>query len=225
MWAVGGLVFGVVDIAEVGVVDASVEGYLSCMKECVVWGSWGVLHFVIGVEGGEVEGDIWAEVIDDPVTEGAQFVGGIVFAGDQECGDLEPDVGLVLEVDECVQDGLELGLCEFSVEGFGEGFEIDVGGVDGLEELCAGVGADVAGGDGYGFDAFTLCGLSDVDGVLSPDDRVVVGEGDAAAAAVFGGVHDCYWCGERGEGVHLSTFGDVPVLAELAAEVAACGPQ
>ena len=60
-----------------------------------------------------------------------------------------------------------------------------------------------------------------VDGVFGPDDRIVVGEGDAFAAELFGsggdGLRQCL--AQRGFNVAAARHG--PVLAELAAQVAA----
>ena len=53
------------------------------------------------------------------------------------------------------------------------------------------------------------------------DDRVVVGEGDAAAAEILGGAGDDLGRGGVGQGVDLAGFGNIVVLAELTGQIAA----
>ncbi len=59
--------------------------------------------------------------------------------------------------------------------------------------------------------------------ILRPDDRVVVSESDATAVVMLRSRDDLLRAGRAGQRIHLATFGDIPVLAELAAEVATCG--
>ena len=68
-------------------------------------------------------------------------------------------------------------------------------------------------------------GLRHVDGVLQEDHRIVVGKGDAAAAAGLGGAGDRLGRGPIGQPVELPRLRDVPVLAELAGQVAAGGAE
>jgi hypothetical protein len=79
-------------------------------------------------------------------------VGGIVVeGGNDEIGDLEPDTGFVFEPGEHVEDGLEMGESDFAVEIFGEGFEVDVGGVNLVVDVVEGFAGNVAVGDHDGF--------------------------------------------------------------------------
>ena len=93
-------------------------------------------------------------------------------------------------------------------------------------ELAPRLGADVAGGHRHRLDAALAAGVGDVDGVLEEDHRIVVGEGDRAAAERARGAGDRL--GRRRASVRrsdLARLADVPVLAELAGEVAAGGAE
>ena len=126
----------------------------------------------------------------DPVAHLLQFVRPVVLVGDQQVGDLEPDIGFVLEPGERVEDGLEVREGQVLVEQFGEGLQVDVGGIEAFENGFPGDVGDVAGGDRHGLQATLVAGLGGIDGVLGPDHRVVVGEGDAAAAGGHGRLGD-----------------------------------
>src|SRR5271157_5130870 len=56
-----------------------------------------VAELEIGMEGGEVERDAGAEMREDPLGELASFGGIVVERGDDEIGELKPDMGFVLE--------------------------------------------------------------------------------------------------------------------------------
>ena len=180
-----------------------------------------VRHLVVGMERGEVDRHVGAELLHDPRAHRLELGGGIVLSRDQQRGDLEPDVGLAFEIDERVEHGLQPRAAELHVELVGETLEVDVGGVHLGEELAPRVDADVAGGHRHRLDPPRVAGVGGVHRVLGEDDRVVVGEGDAPAARPRGRSGDRL--GRRGihQRVHLARLRDVPVLAELAGEVAA----
>jgi hypothetical protein len=92
-------------------------------------------------------------------------------------------------------------------------------------ELDAGLGADLAGRDRHGPDPPLVAGLRHVDGVLQEDDRIVVGERHAPAPEAMGGLGDDLGCRLIGQGVGLARLADVPVLAELAGQVAPGRPE
>ena len=108
-----------------------------------------------------------------------------------------------------------------AVEVVVERLEVHVGGVHRPEELRAGSRLDVARRDRDRPQAPLATGRRDIDGVLEEDDRVVVGEGDAATAPRSGARRDVLGRGRVGEGVPVARRGDVPVLAEATAQVAA----
>ena len=57
------------------------------------------------------------------------------------------------------------------------------------------------------------------------DHRVIIGIGDAAAAQLLGRAGDGLGTGGIGQGVDLAGLADIPVLAELAGQVAAGGAE
>ncbi len=112
-----------------------------------------------------------------------------------------------------------------AVEVLGEALEVDVRGVHVPVELGARLRVDVAGSHRDRMDAPGAARVRGVDGVLGEDHRIVVGEGDARAAEPLGRLRDGGRRGGVGQGVDVTRLGDVPVLAELAGEVAACGAE
>jgi hypothetical protein len=93
------------------------------------------------------------------------------------------------------------------------------------EELASRLVADVAGGDGHRADAEGMARARGLDRVLHEDDRVVVGERDAAAAQLLRRPCDDLRRRLIREGVDLARLADVPVLAEPTAQVAAGGTE
>ncbi len=131
----------------------------------------------------------------------------------------------MVDVLERFQDGLEVPAAELVIEAVGERLEVDVGGVHRLEELDARFRVDVTGRDGDRLDAPVAAGRRNVDGILEEDDRVVVGVGDAAAAELGGDLGQALGARAVGQRVHFAGLAHVPVLAELAGEVAAGGAE
>ncbi len=145
-------------------------------------------------------------------------------AGDEQGGDLHPGVR-PRQPREVVQHHVEVGAGQPLVELRREALEVHVDGVHGAEEFLAGDRRDVPGRDADGAHAPVAAGGGDVDGVLGEDDGVVVGERDGRGAGCDGGVGDVPGHCGLGEGVHLTRRGDLVVLAELAAQIAAGGAE
>ena len=166
-----------------------------------------------------------AEFAGYPARQRCDFINAVVFAGDQQRRDLQPASGVVVQVAQGVEHRLQAGAAQAAVEIVGEGLEVDVGGVHGGEEFARRLGMDVAGGDGDIADALLAAGQCGVDGVLGKDHRVVVGVGDGIGTVAPGGVGDHRRGGFVHQAVHVFRPRDVPVLAELAGEVAAGGAE
>ena len=64
------------------------------------------------------------------------------------------------------------------VEIFGERFEVDVGCIDMVVDVVKRFMSDIAVRDHHGVQAVLAGGVADVDDVLAPDGRLVVGEGE-----------------------------------------------
>jgi len=172
-----------------------------------------------------VHGHIRPEMLHHPLRHGVEFLVGVVETGDKQGGNLKPDLGFMLEVFKRVEHRREVRAGELPVELLGEALQVHVGRIHILVELAPWGVAHVAGGHGHRLDAVFAAGLGDVDGVLHEDHRVVVGVGDAAAAEFLGRARDGCGTGRVHERVHLARLADVPVLAELAGEIAAGGAE
>ncbi len=124
---------------------------------------------------------------------------------------------------EGVEHRLQMRQRQVLVEFFGECFQIDIGRVHELEEGASRLGRNVAGRHRDRFDPLLATCFGRVDCVFGPDDRIVVGVGDARAPQFFRGGGD----GLRRRAVRSddSTSRDLEmsqILAKFAAQVAAC---
>ena len=173
------------------------------------------------MEGGEVQRDVGTEIPDHPASHPVQLRVGVVQPGDEQSGDLQPDAGLMTQIHEGVEYRSQLAAADAAVEGLREALEVDVGRVHVGEHLPPRLGADVAGGDRDRHEPSSVGCVGAVDGVLHEGDRVVVGEGDAAAAEPPRRLSDRLRRGSVDESVDLAGLADVPVLAEPTGEVAA----
>ena len=184
----------------------------------------GVQHPMRRVEGREVHGHLGPELGDDPVALGGDLGVGVVAPGDEQGGDLQPGAQLA-HSHQRVEHVVQASSGHAPVEVVGEALEVDIGSVDCAEELVARPGADPSPGDRHGQQSRLVAGDGGVDGVLGEDDRVVVGEGHPHGSHVGRGPGQGPGGGGRGEGVELPGGGDLPVLAVLARQVAARGPE
>src|SRR5665647_2042258 len=97
---------------------------------------------------------------------------------------------------------------------------------DFYHRTCAArLGAHVARGHRDRLDPDLMAGIGHVCGILPEDHRVVVGERDAAATQSLGRVRKGLRARGVCQSVDLPRLGDVPVLAELAGQVAACSAE
>src|SRR5690606_29795062 len=163
--------------------------------------------------------------LDRPLRHGLELGVRIVVPGDEQRRHLEPHARLVPQILERLEHRLQVPAAYFPVERLGETLEIDVGRVHAAKQLLARRVADVARGHGDRAHAVRPARFGDVDRVLEKDRRVVVGEGDARAAEAARGPGDRRRVGAVGERVPFARLADVPVLAELAGEIAAGGPE
>lgn len=184
-WAVG--VGGVaVDVALVDEVQAGFESDGAGAVKSFGRGAGLVLKLEIGMKGGEVKRNVGAEIFEEPIAKAASLAGIVVESGDHEIGNFEPDIGLVLEPFECVEDGSEMGESGAGVETFGEGLEVHVGGVNVVVNIVERFAGDVAVGDHDGAKAVFPGEGGDVDDVFAPDGGLIVGEGDGGT-----GIGEC----------------------------------
>ena len=219
--APGALVVPVVHIPNVDVIQAGFSRDLMRLQQCLVRRAIPVGHPEIRMKGGKVQGHIGADAVHDPFAHPLQFVGGIIGIRNHQISDLKPYVTFVLQPLERVQDRLQMRIGNLLVEFFRKRLQVDIGGIHGMEERWPRCGADVTGRDCDRFDAHLPTGDSGIHGIFGPDDRIVVGEGHAATTHVPGCGRDRLGHRQFAESFHFARFGDVPVLAELAAQIAA----
>ena len=86
---------------------------------------------------GEVNRNARAEMFNEPHRHAIDLVFGIVFSRDKETCDLDPDIGLVVYIEERVQHGLQMRGANSMIEAFAETLQIDVRSVHMLEEVFA----------------------------------------------------------------------------------------
>ena len=180
-----------------------------------------ILQLEVRVERREVQRNVRAQMLQNPVREPARFAGVVVQRRNHQVGDLEPDIGLVLEPLQRVEHGLEMGKRDLPVEVFAEGFQVDVGCVHVVIDIMESLAGDVAITDHYGAQAVFAGSATDIHHVFAPDRRFVIGKRDRGAAVAQGELGHIFGRDMRGMDLIAAGFGDVPILAKEAAHVAA----
>ena len=161
-----------------------------------------------------------AEVANDPLAKPLGFIGIVVFAGDHQVGDLEPNVRFVFEPIERSEHRIEMREGQFVIEAFAESFEIDVGGVDMPKDFRPGLGRNVAGGDHDAFEPAFTRHMRNVDDKLAPDHRIIIGEGDRGHAVFERELDDLFGADLKTLRLVKLGLADAPVLTKAAAQVA-----
>ncbi len=219
--AVGAAAAAVVDIAGVNVVQAGIAGDLAGLGEGGRWCCRGVGHFPVRVEGREMQRHVRAEFAGDPLRQLGDFADAIVVAGDEQGGDFQPAIGAMVDVNQPIEHCWQVRAAELAVKVVGEGLEVDIGRIHHRKKLaCRGL-MDVARRHRHIVDAQLAAGEGGVDGVFGKNHRVVVGVGHALRAVAFGGLGDGLRAGGVHQAIHVFGARNVPVLAELAGEIAA----
>jgi hypothetical protein len=101
--AIGALASAVVNVSGVYIADAVAHGDLARAGQHRVRGGRLVAQAVVGVEGREVPRNVGAKLLHHPAAHGLELFVRVVLVRNQQRRDLEPYVGLVLEVDERVE--------------------------------------------------------------------------------------------------------------------------
>lgn len=171
----------------------------------------------------EVYGNIDSKMFGDPIAHTTQFILRVVGVRNEQIGELEPNLGFMFEIDEGVEHGLKMGRRDPEIKFFGEGFEVNIGRIHVFEEWATSFRGDVASSNSDRFDTEIMTCQCCVDSVFCPNYRIVVGEGNTAAVGFVSGLSDGLGGGDVAEAFYFSRFRDIPVLAELATEIAACG--
>src|SRR5262245_50352174 len=111
------------------------------------------------------------------------------------------------------------------IEALGESFEIDIGGVDVAKNLGARLRGDITRSDHDALNAALACEAGNIADKFAPNDRIVIGEGDAGNAAFDGQVDDLFGTRLQATGLVELGLADAPVLTETTTQVAAGGAE
>ena len=220
-----GVPIDVVDVARVHVAKAVAHRDLACAGEGGARGGGGVQHLPVGVERAEVQWDVRAAVLEDPGGHAVQFSVGVVVPRHDQRRQLDPRRALLHRPFDALQHVAEMATADLAVVLLGETFEVDVDGIHGVEQFRARAGFDITSGDADGLDPPRAARVRGIDGVLQEDHGIVVGERHTRAAEPLRGLRDLLGAGLVCQGVDVAGLGDVPVLAELARQVASRGPE
>ena len=68
----------------------------------------------------EMDRRVRPQLFNDPARQTIELVRRIVFTGNQERRQLEPDLGVLLDIDQRVEHGLQVAAAEFTVKFLGE---------------------------------------------------------------------------------------------------------
>jgi hypothetical protein len=131
-----------------------------------------VLHFVVAVKSRDVPGNVGRDAGEE-FGEAAQFVGGIVEAGDEQRDDLKPQAHLVDAAD-ALENGRDAA-AEFVVVAIVEAFEIDFIQVEPGPHVVEHLWGSVAIGDEGGEQTCGFRLFENGDGPFAGDQRLVVG--------------------------------------------------
>ena len=85
---------------------------------------------------------------------------------------------------------LKVGQGDLRIELLGEALQVNVGGIDVLVDIEEGLAGDVAVGDHHIVESGGMRFARDVDDVLAPDRRLVIGEREVRDAALEGEFND-----------------------------------
>jgi len=208
------------DVADVDVMQALGVSNRFCPFQCRHRRDGQVLQQIFGMKLREVEGDIGTEIGLDPCGKTAEAGLIVVQRGYDEVDDLGPLAHLA-QSDERFEHGLQLAGDHLGVVGLAVGLEVDLDCVHLAVGLLERVVLHVAVGDDDAAHARCVSGIGGVHQIFGEDDRLRVGVGDSGAAILPGNGG----CLVRGNVLSGNLFGprlrDVPVLAELAVDVAA----
>jgi len=160
-----------------------------------------VAQFEVGMKRGEVQRHVGAKIRKNPVGELARFRFVVVERGNHQICELEPDIRFIFQAQKCFEDWREMRQRDFAVELFGEGFQVDVGGVDVIVNIVKGFARDIAVRHHDGFQAALVSHGANVDDVLGPDGGLVIRKRNRGAAVVDREFDDLR--GFEMRGVHL----------------------
>jgi hypothetical protein len=164
-------------------------------------------------------------VLHDPRRHLLQLSIGVVSSRDDQRREFEPDVRLLREILERLEHRLQVSLGELPIETLGKGLQINIGSIHVVVEVPAWLVADISSRHCHRLDISFVTSLRDVDRVLVEDDGIVVRERHAGATEPFGCRSKVLRRGRVRQRVGLPRLTNVPILAELARQVAPRRPE
>ncbi len=209
------------EIASVDVTEAGVAADLDRAQEIFDGRVSLILHFVIGVKGSDVPGDVGRDAGHE-FGELAKFVVGVVEAGDEQGDDLEPQSHRVDAAD-AVEDGADAAT-EFVVVAVVEALQIDFVEIEPRAHVVENLRRAVAVGDESGKKAGGLGFFENCDRPFAGDERLVVGADQNFRALIKGIAYESLrsGCERRRDGIGIAQgLRRHPVLAVSAMQVAA----
>ncbi len=208
-------------ITDIDIFQARVAGDLERSDQRLVTGLGPIRHAEIGMKGREVNRYLISHRIEHPIAHPPQFIVTVVGIRNHQIRQFDPAIGFAGDIANRVQDRIQVCAGQFVIKVFRERFQVDVRGVHRGKELTSRLRRDVTGGDCDGFDVDRMAGGSGVDRVFGPDHWIVVSKRDAAATRFLCRRRDVLRGRQIAQPRHFAAFGDVPVLTEFTAKVAA----
>src|SRR5690606_22512667 len=121
------IALAVVHIAGVDVVQACAQGDVARANQRRRRCRRDIRHLVIGMEGGEMQRHIGAQLVENPAAHRRNLFIRIVLAGNQQCGDFEPHRCFMLQIAQRIEHRLQTRAGELEIEIVGEGLQVDIG--------------------------------------------------------------------------------------------------
>ena len=219
--AIGALTLPVTDVARISVPQTGGSSNIMGRFERLGWRGVAIGQLEIGMERREVDRYVGSQFLDHPIAHPLYLVRRVVRIGNQQIGNLKPNVRFPGQPSQRVHDRLQMAAAKLRIERFGEGLQIDVGRVDIAIEGGPALGRDVSRGNGHGLHARLATCPGRINCIFGPNDRVVVGKGDTAATELLGSPGDRFRIGRLTASIDILRPRRGPVLAELASEIAA----
>src|SRR5262245_35231305 len=126
----------------------------------------------------------------------------------------------MLQVLKRLEDGSELARAEILVKSVGKAFEVDIGGVHVAKKFGPWLRRNIACAHCHRLNPPLATGLRHIDRIFKKDHRIIVSESDGSAATSQCRVSNHPRRGHILNAIKIPSFRDVPVLAELASQVA-----
>ena len=207
----------IMHVANKGVPKTGSFGYLMRLEQGLMRCWRPIHHPKIWMERGEMDWDVWAKLLEDPVAHPSELFRRVVAIGNDEIGDFEPNIRFVFQVTKRIENGFQARIRDLAIEILCKGFEIHIGCVHVNIEFTTRFRRHIACRYRNTLNPERAASLGGIDGVLRPDDRIVVGKCHTLASEFVGRVCNQFRLRNGAQLGNLSRFRDIPVLAKLAA--------